>query len=722
MRSLPSALLLVCASAAAAGDGAPPALHYWPAGARDSYAAYESALNAIPNRDSLLNEHELIASEPHVAGTPGDARNIERLAKAFSDMGLEVKTHTFYAYLCRPIAATLEVVEPDHVALVTAEQPLAEDKYTQDPNRTFGWNAYSGNGDVTAPIVYANYGSKADFDKLAELGVDLKGKIILARYGGNYRGYKAKFAEAAGAVGLIIFVDPADSGYAKGITYPEGGFSNDTCIERGSILTLDYPGDPLTPGVEATKDANRIDPSTLSLPRIPVQPIGYAAAGEILKRMTGPGVPEKWQGGLPCAYRVTGGDALKVHLKVEQQRDIIPTANVIATLRGSSDPDTKIVLGCHHDAWVCGAADPTCGTITLLESARSFAQLAKQGKPPARTLVFCCWGAEEFGIIGSTEWVEGNREDLMRHAAMYINLDMASMGPDFGAGTSPSLRRLITESAHAVPAVRDTSGKTVFDAWLAKGEDPLFPGQPKFGDLGGGSDHIAFVCYAGVPSTTIGGHGSKGNSYHSTYDTLPWYWKVVGSDYEPALMVTRMVNVAAGRMASAPLLPLDQARYGPETHRALIDLTKRASEQGVIPKADSDVAPQLAQLDGAAVEFTARAAAIETRLDALVNRGELSPESLATVNALLMKSDRIWIDDQGIPGRPWFKSLFAASDEDSGYAAWVLPGLRYAIEQKDAALLKHEEERYLQVFRDLATNLERIEAVLPRPETHHSEP
>jgi N-acetylated-alpha-linked acidic dipeptidase len=692
----------------------PTPLPYFPPSQREAYTAYEAALNAIPTRDSLLAYHQLIAAEPHIAGTPGDIRNIDRIAKAFADMGLEVEKHEFFAYLCRPVAAELEIVSPAPEKLITAEQPLPEDKYTQDPARTFGWNAYSGSGDVTAPVVYANYGTKADFAKLAELGIDLKGKIVIARYGGNFRGYKAKFAQDAGAVGLIIFVDPADTGYAKGIPYPEGGYSNPTCIERGSIITTDYPGDPLTPGIEATKDAKRLDPATVDLPKIPVQPIGYAAAGEILKQMSGPAVPAGWQGGCPCAYRVSGGEGLRVRLHVEQKREIIPTCNVIATLRGSTEPDTAIVLGCHHDAWVCGAADPTCGTITLIESARSFAQLAKEGKRPARTILFCAWGAEEFGIIGSTEWVEGHTEMLTKHAAMYLNLDMASMGTDFGSGATPSLRRIIAECTHAVPQARDSSGKTVFDSWLGRGEDPLMPGQPKFGDLGGGSDHIAFLCHAGVPSASFGSSGSKGNSYHSTYDTLPWYWKVVGDDYQPALMITRMNNALAGRVASAPLLPLDPARYGPDTRRALIDLTKRAAELKLIaaPAAPREIAPQLARLEGASVEFAARAAETESRLLKAVAENRLSPDQLATINGLLMECDRAWLSDEGIPGRPWFKSLFAASDEDSGYAPWVLPGLRWAIEHKDLAALEQQQARYLAVFDHLTALNNKLETAL----------
>lgn len=708
--ALGAGLAIAVLPALGEGPGNAPEMSGWPSADRAAYAAYESSLNAVPTRDSLMAYHQLLASEPHVAGSPGDLRNVDRLAKAFGDMGLEVTRHEFWAYLCRPVSAAVEVVEPERLSLVLKEQALDQDPFSSHPEQMVGWNAYSGSGDVTSGVVYANYGTKADFERLHELGVDPRGMIVLCRYGGNFRGYKARFAQDAGAAGVIIYTDPADSGYVKGLTYPEGGYSNSTCIERGSINTLPYPGDPLTPGVEATEHAKRIDPDSLDLPKIPVQPVSWSAAQQIMQRMTGPGVPDKWQGGLPLAYRVSGGDALKVHLKVQQERKVMPTFNVIGTLRGASEPERMVVIGCHHDAWGCGAADPLAGTIVLLESAKSFAEQAKAGHRPARTIVFAAWGAEEFNIIGSTEWVEGHRDELIKNAVGYINLDMASMGVEFGASTSPALRRVISQAATSVPEARSKDAQTVFQSWLARGEDPLIPGQPKFGEMGGGSDHIAFLCYAGVASTSLGAGGSKGNSYHSTYDTLPWYWKVVGEDYEPAMMVTRMTSAVAGRLASSPVIPLDPARYGLETRRQLIDITKHAAELGVIPKPERDIAPELARLEGAAVQFDAFARGVDKRALAGVESGAISGAKLATINAALIEADRDWLSDGGLPGRPWFKNLYAASDEDSGYAAWTLPLLRWAVEHKDRKALSDAEDRYLAVFEKLRATIEKIDA------------
>jgi N-acetylated-alpha-linked acidic dipeptidase len=326
-------------------------------------------------------------------------------------------------------------------------------------------------------------------------------------------------------------------------------------------------------------------------------------------------------------------------------------------------------------------------------------------------VLFCAWGAEEYGMVGSTEWVESRRDKLMREAVAYINLDAASMGIDFGASTSPSMRRVVEEAAASVPTARAKNNQTVLAAWTAKGEDGLMPKHPKFGEMGGGSDHIGFLCYAGVASTSLGGSGSKGNAYHSTYDSLPWYWKVVGEDYEPALMVTRMTDAVAARLASAPLIPLDPARYGLEVRRQLIDITKRAEELKVLPKPDRDIAPELARLEGAAVQFDALARAVDKRALAALESG-LAPDKLARVNALLIEGDRAWLNDQGLPGRPWFKNMYSASDEDSGYASWTLPLLRWAVEHKDRAALTRAEDAYLAVIAKLRAIEEKIDAEL----------
>jgi len=689
----------------------PAGLEEWPGAERAAAARVIAAAMARPNPEGLRALHDLMASEPHIAGTPGDQRTIERLVREFAAAGLEVERHDWWGYLCLPSAAALEIVEPDRRALILKENILADDPSAADPAQTPGWNAYSADGDVTARVVYANYATKPDFARLAELGVDVKGAIVLARYGGCFRGYKAKFAEEAGAAGLVIFTDPGDSGYMKGLVYPEGGYANDTCIERGSLNTLPYAGDPLTPGVEATKDAARLDPGAVALPKIPVQPVGYGAALEIMKRMTGAPVPAGWQGGLPLPYRVTGGDALKVRLMVKQERAVKPSANVIGLLRGTQSPEQMVIVGCHHDAWNCGAADPLCGQIAMIEAARALGALAKEGVRPRRTLVFCAWGGEEFGLMGSSEWVEANRARLTESAVSYMNLDMASMGPDFGSSASPSLRRAIAASLAWVAQAR-APGKSAFEVWKSRAPDDVFADRPKFGDMGGGSDHVGFLCHAGVPVCSVHGGGSPGTSYHSTYDTLTWYRKVVGEDYEPALMVARAATAVSARLAYAPLVPLDPADYGPETRRQLVALTARGRELGVFSgQSTRDVAPELARVEGAAVEFSQHGREVMERVRAAVGAGSLTGDDLERVNDLLVMADRVWHAPEGLPDRRWFCNLYGAPDRDSGYASWMLPLLRAAVEEKDRRAVEAAEDRYIKVFAELTATVENLNAL-----------
>lgn len=678
-------------------------LPWWPAGEREAYAAYETRLNAIPDPKRLWDWHDALASRPHIAGMEGDRETIETLATAFDEMGLEVEVHRFWAYLSRPIAAEVEVVGGGLLPL--GETPLAEDPDTAKDPIGFGWNAYSGSGEATGEVVYANYGRKEDFERLAALGVDCAGKVVIARYGGNYRGFKAKFAEAAGAAALLIYSDPADDGYVKGLMYPEGGYLNDSCIQRGSIVTLASPGDPLTPGVEATRDAPRLDPDTVALPRIPVQPIGWGAAHTIMRRMTGEFVPQGWQGGLPLPYRVTGGERLRVRVKVEQERRIVESANVLATLRGREEPERFVVIGCHHDAWGHGAADAMCGMISLMEAARAFSERAASGERPRRSIVFAAWGAEEHGLIGSTEWVEGNRARLEAGAVAYINLDMASMGPNFGAAATPSLRRVIASAAKAVPQARD-AGRSVFEAW-GKG------GEPSMGELGGGSDHLPFVAHAGVAGAGFSGGGSPGVNYHTAYDTLRWYRHVVGEDYEPALMIARMTVATTARLADAPLLPLDPAAGVSSLRRHLREITRRGVETGVFARPEAEgakaeggglgpVAAELAALDAAAAECEAAAVRARETLEAALAEGRLTGDALAKANAALFSAQRAWSDEAGLADRPWYKSLYIATDPDTGYGSWPLPGLRRAVEDGDAAAVRREAGRLEGVVRGVS--------------------
>jgi N-acetylated-alpha-linked acidic dipeptidase len=516
-------LALVCLVSLAAADDP---LRYWLPANRQAQQELEARLVETVDAKRLRGYHDLLASRPHRAGSPGDLQVAASLAKAFADLGLEVEKQELWCYLATPVQGEVEIVAPDRIKLPVREKAI--DAFSGHAEGSIGWNAFSGSGEAAAEVVYANYGRKEDFEKLDELGVALKGKIVIARYGGNFRGYKAKFAEARGAAGLLLYTDPIDSGYFKGLVYPEGGFANAHYIQRGSILTLPYRGDPLTPFEPATFQAERLDPAKVPFPKLPVQPIGWGAAWEILKRMKGAAVPEGWQGALPFAYRVTGGSALRVRVKVEQERQLTRTFNVVGTLKGARHPEQLVVVGAHHDAWGFGAGDPTSGTILVLEAARCFAEAARAGQRPARSIAFAAWAAEEYGIMGSTEWVEAHRDRLRDHAVGYLNLDMASMGPDPRASAAPSLKQVIAE------VCRDEGHEL-----------------KKLGNLGGGSDHMGFYCHMAIPAAGLGAGGSEGVSYHSLYDNLAWYRHVVGEDYASARMLARMVNRILARPAAA---------------------------------------------------------------------------------------------------------------------------------------------------------------------------
>lgn len=691
---------------------------YWPPSARPHQVEFETILNAVPTRLSLRAFHEQMAAEPHIAGTPGDARTIQRLITAFRMLGLDVHVHEFWAYLTLPIEARVDIVSPDPMSLAVKEQALPEDRFSRHQALTIGFNAYSADGDVTGEIVYANYGTKDDFARLRELGVDCTGKIVLARYGGNFRGYKAKFAQEAGAAALIIYTDPDDSGYRKGVPYPEGGWANESYIQRGSLNTLEYPGDPLTPFKPAVENAERLNPQEIALPRIPVQPIGYGAAREIMLRMKGrplpPDLVKSWQGGLPCAYRLEGGPDLRVRVMVKQQRQITKTANVVGTLWGSAHPEQKIIIGCHHDAWCHGAGDPLAGLILLLESARSFFDATQKGYMPARSIVFAAWGAEEYGIVGSTEYCEEFGQTLLSDSVAYINLDAAAMGTNFSASASPSLKQLIEEVTRDVPQARDASNRTIYPIWLGDRD------EPHFGNLGGGSDHVGFYCHLGIPSCGLNAGGAQGTAYHSNYDNVQWYQQVVGDDYEPAIMLTRVLNLVSARLADSHRLPLDPVRYAPDTKAHLQTLAERAGHLKVEVNFDA----LINRID----EYELLSRSVMERLAGRLAEESLHSDALAAINLELVHLEREWLGpaekDTPSPAgsRPWFRNLFAASDPDSGYSAWMLPRLRMAIESRDAGAVENAVGLHGSVFDRLEARIRAIEAAMGGAEASQATP
>ncbi|MFN3589833.1 MAG: M28 family peptidase, partial [Spirosomataceae bacterium] len=444
-----------------------------------------------------------LTSAPHPAGSAQNEKVRDYLVETMEKAGWKSTVYPYDILLPKePGYSAVSVVTPVRIPLNNQEYVLPEDPYSAHPDLWPGWNAWSGAGNVTAEVVYANYGTKADFERLEKEGIDLKGKIVLARYGGNFRGYKAKFAEQYGAAGLIIYTDPADAGYMKGLVYPQGVFYNESSIQRGSLLTLDFTGDALTPfepalPLDGTKKIKRLNQEEVGLHTIPVTSLPYGSVKEIFARMTGKPVPAGWQGGLPYTYRLTGGADLKVNLNVQQKKDMVRVYDVIGKWEGTENPDEWIIMGCHYDAWSFGSTDPNSGTAMMLALAESMNKLAQQGIKPKRSILIGHWDAEEHGVIGSTEWVEQMHDELKAKAVTYINLDAAVSGRNFGASASPSMKQVILETTQKISF--PDSSKTLFDVWKGGKKQ-----EPSIGNLGGGSDHIAFYMHVGIPSLNAG--------------------------------------------------------------------------------------------------------------------------------------------------------------------------------------------------------------------------
>ncbi|WP_407084076.1 M28 family peptidase [Tellurirhabdus bombi] len=654
---------------------------------------------------------ETLASAPHVAGTPENEKVRDYIAETMRKAGWQVDIYPHDIYLPKgPGEIAVELVEPTRQPLNIREFLFEQDKYAKDPRIMPGWNAYSGSGDVTAEVVYANYGRKEDFEQLKAMGVSVQGKIVMARYGGNFRGYKAQFAEAAGAAGVIIYTDPADNGYTKGLTFPEGPQPSESVIQRGSLLTVPYTGDPLTPfepalPVDGKTKIKRLDPKDVALHKIPVTPIPYGSATEIMKRMTGArAVPGGWQGGLPFTYRLEGGSALKVRLMVKQEKAITRVYEVVGTLTGSEFPDEWIIAGCHYDAWSFGATDPNSGTAMLLSMTETLGKLAKAGQRPRRTIKVAHWDAEEFGVIGSAEWSEQFRDELTQKAVAYMNYDAAVSGRVFGASASPSMKKLLIEATQAVDY--PDSNKTVYQHWLgqskprsgstvgiASSAPATVANEPIIGNLGGGSDHIGPYMHVGIPSLNAGTGGPT--LYHSAYDDLYFYDKFADPTYKMGPMVEQVVGTMTLRLANADLLPYDLARYANDLATHL-----KAAEKAIKTYSPTySIEPLL----NAVAELKKNTDAAETARQTYLQAGRT--DKLAELNKTMRQLEQSFIDPKGMAFGAWYRSLYASSDPYSGYASWMLPGFLYEASLKSTANLPDLEARYKKAIDTLSGRL-----------------
>ncbi len=641
-----------------------------------------------------------LSSHPHRAGTEANLKVAEYISAAMEMAGFTSKMYPYDIYMPKgPGTARISIITPERIPLNNRENIIEEDIYSSHPDLDFGWNAYSGEGKVTGEIVYANYGRKEDFEKLKELGVSLEGKIAIARYGGNFRGYKAKFAEEYGAVGLIMYTDPEDAGYMKGLTYPEGPYSNGSTIQRGSVLTLDYTGDPLTPldpalPLDHPDSPERLNPDDIAFHTIPVAPLGYGSAREILERMTGSSVPTAWQGGLPFTYRIEGGEKLSVQLEVEQAKEFLRVQNVIGTMEGTEFPDEWIILGCHYDAWSFGTTDPNSGTAMLLAMADALGKLKKQGWRPKRSILIGHWDAEEYGILGSAEWVEQMKDELSANTLAYINADAACAGIRFSAASSPSLKRLIYQASSATQ-YQDTD-LTVREHWTQnqkkeKGE------IPDIGNLGGGSDHIGFYSHLGIPS--MGASMWNPTLYHSNYDNLAWFDKFGDTTYQNGATLGKVLGNITLLLSENDVVPYDLSQYGTDLEKHIESIKKLSIKNNWEKQLLNPLLEKAEEIEKAGAFIDSLAHTIDRK-------------NISKINSQLIDIERTFLSEKGMPFGSWYRSIYACSDPFSGYAAWMLPELRYYIETDDLADFKKAIDRHMEIFERLENRLSEIHAFI----------
>jgi N-acetylated-alpha-linked acidic dipeptidase len=660
----------------------------------------------------MREAHAFLTAEPHVAGSPRDRALAEWVRDRWREYGLEqVEIVEHEVLLAYPIEAVVESTLPsvNGKPAATWRATLKEDAVAGDPfsarDNGIAYHAYSASGDVTAPIVYAGGGSPEDYEWLAQHGIDVKGKIVLVRYSVpySYRGFKALTAEQHGAAGILIYSDPDDDGFRKGATYPDGPWGPESHIQRGGVVyDFRVPGDPLTPGWASVPGAPRVKPAdAVSLPKIMSVPLSWRDARPIMEALTGPVAPTAWQGGIPptrnsdfkvgqktltlksdfpgapITYRV-GPGPLTVHLHVRNDDRIRPIWTVTGRIPGSTTPDQRVIVGNHRDAWAYGGVDPSSGTASLMELARSLGALAKQGTRPRRTIEFANWDAEEFSLTSSTEWGEQHAADLSAHAVAYLNVDSSAGGPDFKAQAVPALNRLVTQSA------RDVLG-------LTENDDAIVSNR-----LGSGSDYTVFLNFLGVPSADMTYTGPYG-VYHSVYDNHLWVQKFGDPGFLRQTAMTRVWGVMALRLANAEVLPLDYRATAARVREYVNDAAEHASKAQREP---------LRQLTNAVDRFTTAAAAAGTRVDALLVTDAPDRRSASLLDDALMKTERAFLDPSGLPGRPWYRHLLFAPKPT--YAAEVIPGITETMEARD-------DKQFVAQVTHLVTALGRAAALLDPP-------
>lgn len=674
----------------------------------------ESSFDKNLSKENIGKTLKRLSSKPHNISSPGSKENAEYMLSLFKEWGWDAKIETFHVLFPTPKTRLLQMTSPSTYTALLKEPPLPEDATSGQSGQLTTYNAFSADGDVTASLVFVNYGLPQDYEMLEKMGVDVKGKIVIAKYGHSWRGTKPKVAQEHGAIGCIIYSDPMDDGYFKGDVYPKGPFKNEFGVQRGSVMDMViYPGDPLTPGVGATENASRLDRlQATNLIKIPVLPISYHDAKPLLAALGGQVVPDNWQGGLPFAYHIGNGETT-IHLKVEFNWDMVPCYDVIAKIEGSKFPDEWVIRGNHHDAWVNGAADPVSGLSAMLEEAKSIGLLLKSGWKPARTLVYCAWDGEEPGLMGSTEWLETHQKELQQKGVVYINTDNNERGFLYAEG-SHALEPLMDEISKNV--IDPQTNVSVFDRqkfakiistnstssqkrfWNEK--------QLKLGAMGSGSDYSSFIQHAGIPSLSLG-YGGEGNGgeYHSIYDSYDNFVRFK----DPGFSYTRTLAETAGhavlRMANADVLPFNFTNlyrtingYSNELQDLLNNMRESTVMENQIiesggykvgndptkklisPVVKSEV-PYLdfSPLENALDKFKKSADDLNITFQNKVKSNSAND----AFNQLLYQAEQQLLSETGLPRRSWYKHTIYAPGFYTGYGVKTMPGIREAIEERN---------------------------------------
>src|SRR5437764_5281091 len=694
--------------------------------------SWDARFRAIPDAANIGEYMKRLSARPHHVGSPYDKENAEWILAKFKEWGWDAQIETFTVLFPTPKERVVELVAPTQFRASLEEPAVAVDPTSgQKAEQLPTYNAYSIDGDVTAPLVYVNYGRPQDYEELDRRGISVRGAIAIARYGASWRGIKPKVAAEHGAVGCLIYSDPRDDGYFVDDVFPDGPMRNKTGVQRGSVSDMPvYPGDPLTPGVGATANAKRLDiKDAQTLTKIPVLPISYGDAQPLLSALKGPVAPADWRGALPITYHIGPGPA-RVHVKAAFNFDLKPIYDIVAKIPGATFPNEWIVRGNHHDAWVNGAADPVSGTAPLLEEARAFGELVKQGWKPKRTIVYTVWDGEEPMLLGSTEWVEQHEQELAQKAAIYINSDGNGRG-FFGASGSHTLEKFINSVAKDVE-----DPETKLSAWKRMQANRIATGSPdakaearsradlRISALGSGSDYSPFLQHAGVASLNIGYGGLDDDGiYHSVYDDLYHFTHFADTNFMYGRALAQTAGTAVLRFADADLLPYDFTdlsdtvrTYVKELQNLLTQEQDRIKEkdreidEGVFAAVNDPRRPLLAPkveevppainfapLENAAAALTKAAErhkkAADTARPSAANAG-----TLAMVNARLIQSERQLTDPAGLPRRPWYRHLLYAPGFYTGYAVKTMPGVREGIEEKHYA---EAEAEVLRVARGL---------------------